>query len=703
MKHLYMRKPSSWPGELWREALPLGNGLTGVLLSCGVGIDHIWMNRFDRWEDDMENLPDVSDAFKRQRELVLNGNYRDARNVLSDALRDRGYRGKTGTPLKPVMFRIVYELETPFHSYQRGINLDTKHGYVSFVCDNSQYTRDYFVSPEDDELHYIANSESPANIRIYKPDSDCVELTFNAHDATVEEYNDFYYIKNASKLNFKCAFKNCHPITNASDRPRATLTLSNHDSSNEDLLDRAYSGKASPELFEKLWYFGRYLFESGTCEQGAPFSLYGLWHGVENPQWAQNVANENVQMIYWHTFAGGLAHLVRPLIHYYYNKIGESRLNASRLFGCRGIFVSVYTTPLKGLVAPNVPVITNYIGCAGWLSKLFYDYYVYTSDEDLLNKEIIPFLSETALFYEDYAVIGKDGLLCLAPSVSPENTPQNLMPPIDQKQNGHPNPVVVDSTMDIAILKELLTNLLTLNQTHPFPVERTQIWKDMLSRLPEYHINQDGAMKEWQNAALEDNYKHRHLSHIYPLFPGDEVRRGHPLFNAFEKAVDLRKLGSQSGWSLAHMSAIYARLGRAEAALDCLDILSRSCLLSNFFTLHNDWRDMGLTINAHPHAPVQLDALMGAVNAIQEVLLRIDGSKLMLLPACPDRFSIGEFTNWSIPAGRISLSWNKTERHLSLSILATTDSEVIVYPPVWCNTEPTPITLKKGSAQHFNI
>lgn len=110
---------------------------------------------------------------------------------------------------------------------------------------------------------------------------------------------------------------------------------------------------------------------SGTGEAGNPFPLYGLWSGVSKPTWAQNVANENVQMIYWHAPVGGYALLLCPLIHYYFKKMDAFRESARKLFGCRGIYVSTYTTPMNSYPTPNVPVIVNYIGCAGWLCRHF--------------------------------------------------------------------------------------------------------------------------------------------------------------------------------------------------------------------------------------------------------------------------------------------------------------------------------------------
>ena len=309
------------------------------------------------------------------------------------------------------------------------------------------------------------------------------------------------------------------------------------DATNEELLDEAYDSEASPALLERLWRFGRYLFISAASEEGYPVPLYGLWHGDHHLAWSQYVANENVEITYWHTMAGGLSYAIPPLLRYYTAKTEKLRECARQMFGTRGIWISAYTTP--GASGPCVPVsvILNWISCAGWLCRHFWEYYLYTGDETLLREEILPFMREAALFYLDYAA--EDGeYIRLYPAVSPENTPE-----------GHAGVVAQNATMDFAILKELLTNLLEgMAVTGLYP-EEAETFRALLGKIPPYMLNEDGAVKEWMHPDIKDNYHHRHLSHIYPVFPGNEVTaHSQPaLFEAFKQAVRLRKLGSQSG------------------------------------------------------------------------------------------------------------------------------------------------------------
>lgn len=462
-----------------------------------------------------------------------------------------------------------------------------------------------------------------------------------------------------------------------------SLSADVKDTTNEELLRQAFEDEATPELLEKQWKFGRYLMICGTREDGLPFPLYGLWHGRYKMMWPHNMANENVEMIYWHTMAGNLSFATRTMIQYYVSKIPQFKECAKRLFGLPGIYLPAGTTPEHSFPTQVVPVILNWIGCAGWLSQHFYQYYLYTGDEKLLHESILPFMLEAAEFYESYIEREADGKIRIYPSVSPENTPLNFIPK-DNPDMAHPCPSVENATMDIAIIKELMTNLLEISDKTGLYVEKRAVWKDIVDNLPAYDTTDDGDVREWQKEGFLQRYNHRHLSHIYPLFPGQEIVRGRDdekLVGAFEKAVEKRELGAQTGWSLAHMACIYARLERPDDVLSCLDILAKSCLLRNFFTLHNDWRGAGLTLGRGSQAPVQLDAAMGVVGAIQEMLLFVSKDCIKFLPALPERLGKGEVKGLRFATGYIDMSWDMKNGSFCVVMHAERDTKLKVVVP----------------------
>lgn len=709
-----MKKPSGWADELWRESLPVGNGLTSALLCGSVGYEYLWVNRFDRWEGGWDGpIPDVSDTLPEARTLISEGKYAEANKRLSSALQERGYRVSLATPMAPVEIRMAFESEYPFRHCRRGVDLDTGEAFVSFDQGDAHIERRAFVSRTEDQAALLITSTGRMTVKIDKPKDDRLRAHFSlCGGGSMQDTGDHLEIKDASSVLVLAKFDE-EPVIGSYEEllkrhlpayrevmGDADMTLGGGDHSNEYLIDEAAEEEAPAELYEKLWRFGRYLFVSGTADGGDPFPLYGLWGGKANLQWAQNVANENVEMIYWHAPVGGYAHLLRPLIDYYFGKMDVLREAAKKLFGCRGIYVSTYTTRMNASPAPNVPVIVNYIGCAGWLSRHFYDYYRYTGDVKLLKEKILPFMLEAAAFYEDYVIRDAQGRIAIVPSVSPENTPDNLMPADFEFHMGHPCPAVRNATMDFAIMKELLTNLLTLNDQFPQDEERVRAWKEILAGIPEYMVNGDGAIREWMDENLHDRYHHRHLSHIYPMFPGEEITPASKLFGAFVRAVDLRELGAMSGWAFAHMASIYARMARGNQAIDCLNTMAKGCLQNNLFTLHNDWRDMGVSLKMDC-APVQLDALMGAVNALQEMLLYASANRLAVLPACPDAFEKGEVKNWRFPGGRIGFAWDRAAGSLKVSVTADRAVKMRVDFPEWSGIESGEIALAAGETRVF--
>jgi alpha-L-fucosidase 2 len=293
---------------------------------------------------------------------------------------------------------------------------------------------------------------------------------------------------------------------------------------------------------------------------------------------------------------------------------------------------------------------------------------------------------EAALFLREYTVI-ENGVARLYPSVSPENTPKNLFDLPTQSATGHRCPAVQNATMDFAIMKELLTNLLDGIEITGLYIEEAPSFRELLEKIPPYFINREGAVQEWMHPNLEDNYAHRHLSHIYPVFPGMEVtaQNDPSLFEAFRKAVDLRKLGSQSNWSLTHMAGIYARFGEGEKAAECLDIMAKSVLLDSLFTIANDWRGMGITL-PWGNPPVQLDAVFGTVNAIQEMIFCRQKDALSILPALPKKLHAGSVRGMVFPEGKIDIAWNIPEQvEVTVHAHRTLDTDILLAGKKMCH------------------
>ena len=447
---------------------------------------------------------------------------------------------------------------------------------------------------------------------------------------------------------------------------------------NEELLATVNRGGDAGPLLQRMFDFGRYLLLSSSRPGGLPANLQGVWNGDYKPAWSSDYHNdENIQMNYWPALPGNLAETTLPYFDYYESMLEDFRTNARQVYGCRGILVPIAQTT-HGLMY-GASVWAAWTAGAGWLAQLFYDYWLFTGDREFLAERAVPFLKEVALFYEDFVVEDDAGQLLFVPSLSPENRPSIENPSL----------VTINATMDIAVAREVLSNLCEACRLLDVEIDSVGRWEAMLAALPEYEVNEDGAIREWLYPGLLDNYHHRHQSHIYPLFPGFEVTEEvHPeLFAAMQTAVEKRLvvgLKSQTGWSFAHMANIYARLGDGERALECLNLLCRSCVGPNLFTYHNDWRAQGLTMywGQGSQPPFQIDANFGLTAAVLEMLVFSAPGLVKLLPALPDAWPSGSVQGLQCRGGlAVDISWDCSSGKVRAVFVSKTDQTVRVKFP----------------------
>jgi alpha-L-fucosidase 2 len=457
-----------------------------------------------------------------------------------------------------------------------------------------------------------------------------------------------------------------------------------NDTPNEYLLLDAYQNPASPELIQKLFEYGRYLLISSSRAGGYPANLQGIWNGDYRPPWSSLYGiNENLEMNYWQALPGNMQESMMAFYDYFDAHMDDFRYNAKQLWGCRGIYIPPFMSPESGILRITAPHVINWTDAAGWLASFYYDYYLFTGDEDFLINRAVPFMKEVVLFYEDYMVKDENGKNMLLPAQSPENQPKDKV--IFDPATGRSKSIKVqiNSTIAVAVSKEVFTNLIVSCEKLGIEKNDVKRWKKLLADMPEYKINDDGALCEWLHPDFKDNYEHRHQSHIYPLFPGQEITEESniELYNACKVAIEKRLtigLQSQTGWSLAHMANVYARLGDGAKAKEALNILSRCCLGQNFFTYHNDWRAMGATLPFFwgRTAPFQMDANFGIAAAVIEMLCGSSAHMVRILPALPEEWKTGEFKDMLTRAGvRTSVKWDMGKKEINIILVAERNTD----------------------------
>ena len=404
----------------------------------------------------------------------------------------------------------------------------------------------------------------------------------------------------------------------------------------EMLISRSGRGKLSPALLEREFDAGRYNI---LCSSGQVFpNLQGIWSGTYGPPWSGDFTlNGNVECALSADLPANMSECLLPFFDFLEAHLGDFRTNASRLYGCRGIYVPsrASTHGLNNHFDGTWPM-TFWTAGAAWAAQFYYDYFLYTGDERFLRQRALPFMKQAALFYEDFLISGPDGRYLFSPSYSPENNPGNSA-----------SQAAINATMDISAVRELLHHCITAStRLHAEPQE-VKRWQAMLARMPDYETNDEGGVKEWTTPLLADNDAHRHCSHLYALYDGlpAEIAANPPLRRAFEIALerrlDVRRAEfsgtSKSGLLPGEMAFGIVFEGFCAASLhnphDCgevMDWLARHYWRPNFVTTHNP----GSIFNAD---------LSGGFQALLiRMLVDSEPGRIDLLPAWPDDWPDGK-------------------------------------------------------------
>ena len=506
-----------------------------------------------------------------------------------------------------------------------------------------------------------------------------IELTKNFAESDVPQLQ-----KTLKKIstNYQKLLK-CHSKVHSEIFNRVRFDIGggeDHKLTSEQLFAKTKVGDLSKALLEKEFDECRYAIL--CCSGDYPPTLQGIWGGTWGPPWSSDYTqNGNLQCALSGILSANMHECMHAFFRYMDSQIGDYRRNAKRMFGCRGINIASRTSShgLNNHFDGTWPM-TFWTAGAGWNASFYYDYYLYTGDKKFLFKKALPFMKEAAAFYEDFLVEGNDGKYVFNPSYSPENNPGNS-----------DSQACINATMDIAVAKELLTNLVTVCEELKIEKELVKRWKQMLSKMPDYTINKDGAVKEWTTPLLEDNYAHRHCSHLYPLFNGlpEEIEKNEDLQKAFKRAIELRmevrrkENGGVMAFGLVQLGLSAASLRDAGMSYEVVD------WLANRF-----WYPSSLTTTHDPRSLFNVDICGGLPAVIIRMLVSSQPGKIELLPALPEQWPSGKIEG--IPCrGRIlvkSLVWNPQ------SVIVVLKSEVKQEVNLKVPGTVTSLTREKGKA-----
>lgn len=410
----------------------------------------------------------------------------------------------------------------------------------------------------------------------------------------------------------------------------------------DERIAKLKNGESDNGILELYFDYGRYLMISSAICGNLPANLQGKWNDRIAPPWGSDYhLNINLQMNYWLTEMCDLPECAQVLINYIERMAEKGEESAKNLYGCRGMWLPL-STDAWAAATPEAYGYAAWIGAAPWLMQHVWWHYTYSGDMDFLKERAYPLLKSVAEFYEDYLIEDEEGVMQIAPSQSPENRFVGA--------GDIPISICTSSSMDVQLAYDALNYAILSSKILSVDDEQRQIWEKLRDNLPEFKIGTDGRLLEWNEEFEECEPGHRHLSHLYGLYPSDlfTPERNSKQYEAAIKSLDYRLVhdGGYTGWSRAWTACMYARIGDKPKFYEHFTSLVKTFATSSLLDLH-------------PPGIFQIDGNFGAVAAVVEAIVSCTDNKVHLLRGLPKEWKNGSLKGVKVPGGhKLDVIWS---------------------------------------------
>jgi alpha-L-fucosidase 2 len=424
------------------------------------------------------------------------------------------------------------------------------------------------------------------------------------------------------------------------------------------------AGKADPGMAQLFFNYGRYLLCASSANGQLPANLQGKWCEDLAPAWDSDYHHDiNLQMNYWIAEPTGMQGACEALFQHIERFVPHGQKAAQDLYGCRGVWLPQASDAWGKSTAESYGWAV-WVGAAAWLAQHMWWHYEYSLDKDFLRQRAYPFLKEVAAFYEDYLIQDEIGTYQVVPSQSPENRFEG--------SGELPVSICVSATMDLELVWDSLTHAVQASEILGCDAELRETWQNILNHLPPLQVGSKGQLLEWNEEFVECEPGHRHISHLFGAYPGEQIHpeRTPKLFAAAQKSLALRlaSFGGHTGWSRAWTACCFARFGKGDEALGHIEHL-----VTDFAT--------DSLLDLHPPRIFQIDGNIGGAAAVVEMLLQSYHGELHLLPALPAKWPKGKVRGLRGRGGyTIDMAW-ESGTLASATITAAADGECIIVDP----------------------